>query len=363
MCSRSPRERSLLRARADRARARRRAAATRGERASSRSSARSCRATTPGATGAQRDLDAEPDVGDARRELVARGLDVDHRERAGRQRARRGRGRAARGPTDAISLGQRQRARRSQLGRSARVPARALAGDRRRERRELAADREAETRGRLVVRRRRAARRRSGRRTAPAARARAPTRGPRAARGTRAPRRRMRGRGRSSRARLRGAARRVPPASPRRRSRASPRCLPCGRRAAGPRAACPPWRGSSRTRGTRRSATESGSPRAGHPVEAEVEVLADDLEDLPADDRFRQPRVARDLVPERAEHGLGEPVAIDAPDNCRERRAVRRPCADCDASQQLWRGSSGSFGDCAASLGTTSRRVHQRVYA
>ena len=64
---------------------------------------------------------------------------------------------------------------------------------------------------------------------------------------------------------------------PRRRARARPRCRRSGTRAAGPRAACPRPRGSWPTRGTSSKRAGAGASAAGDPVQAQVEVLADDL--------------------------------------------------------------------------------------
>ena len=318
--------------------------ARRACRAAGRGSARAA-ATTPVRPARSAMSHAQPDVGEAlasssRGTATSTTATAPAGRAAGRSACRAARDPTTRSPSVSAS---------APVARSSAAPracaARALAGDRRRERRELAADGRPRRSARLVVAgtEHLACQQGVEQRPQPAL-----LLGDVVLALLEVRRRHDRprpGRGRSSPARPRGAARRAPRPSPRRPARATPRCRRSGRRAAGPRAACPRPRGSWPTRGTRRSDAAPGSPAAGDPVEAEVHVLADDLETWAADHRLRQPRVARDLVPERAEHDLGELVAIDARDE-RPPAASGPPSMhhDCDASQQLWRASSGAFG-------------------
>ena len=64
----------------------------------------------------------------------------------------------------------------------------------------------------------------------------------------------------------------------------------------------------------------SGAPPPANPVQAQIGVLARDLADLAAEDGVGQARIPGDLRAERVEHGLDQLVAIDSPDQRRQRR-------------------------------------------
>ena len=109
-----------------------------------------------GQSAAERDVDAEADVGEAVGELVAARLRRSTTATApgGSVPAGRARGRSRpwRGqPDDAIALGQRERTRRAQPGGRAPVGPSALAGDRDRERHEVSGQRETQPLGGRAV--------------------------------------------------------------------------------------------------------------------------------------------------------------------------------------------------------------------